>query len=308
MTEAVLDAVLSPLAVYYGDPSTIEVRMNKPRVVVTDRRGEGKQVREDQSLNLAVMKRVCKTLANRFGLRFHAETHPKLSCILPAGHRFECLVGSSVQSGISLAIRCKHPFKPEWLDFGIDDEIQSLILEAIDKSYNVIISGATNTGKTTLLNMMLATLPETRRVIAIEDTPELELGHFSDGNGLLASRGEGSGMVSWRELYDHCMRITPDHLIFGEISTENAFAALGCLNSGITGFLCTLHAESPEQALTRKFEQNIAWAGERMQNIPEYLRGLIDMVIQIRRDNDGYRRVSDIYLPKQDRYELGGGS
>ena len=305
MSEAVLDAILSPLATYYSDPATVEVRMNEPCKIVTDRRGEGKKVQEDERLVASTLKRICMTLANRFGLHFHADNSPKLSCLLPEGHRFECLVGSSVQSGLSLAIRCKHPYKPAWQDFGIDTTLQGLVRESIEKSYNIIISGATNTGKTTLLNMMLATLPASRRVIAVEDTPELELGHFSDSNGLLAARGKSMGMVSWRELYDHAMRITPDHLIFGEISTENAFAALGALNSGNRGFMCTIHAESPEQALTRKFEQNIAWAGEKMEDIPAYLRGLIDMVIQIKRDHDGYRRVSAIYMPKKDEYILG---
>src|SRR3546814_10782585 len=64
-------------------------------------------------------------------------------------------------------------------------------------------------------------------------------------------------MLDWRQLYDHLMRATPDRPIFGEISTQNAFAALAVLNAGMTGFMCSIHADSPEQAINRKFDQNI---------------------------------------------------
>src|SRR3546814_1482867 len=68
-------------------------------------------------------------------------------------------------------------------------------------------------------------------------------------------------------LYDHLMRATPDRPIFGEISTQNAFAALAVLNAGMTGFMCSIHADSPEQAINRKFDQNIAWSGAVMPKI-----------------------------------------
>ena len=67
-------------------------------------------------------------------------------------------------------------------------------------------------------------------------------------------------MLGWRQLYDHLVRVTPDHVLFGEIGTRNAFAAMAALNSGATGFMCTIHAESPRQAIHRKFEQNVAWS------------------------------------------------
>ena len=100
------------------------------------------------------------------------------------------------------------------------------------------------------------------------------------------------------------MRVTPDSVIFGEISTQNAFAALAALNSGITGFLCTIHAESPHQAIHRKFDQNIAWSGQTMPRVSEFLSELIDVVIQIRRDKHGMRRVTEIFEPRNKRYIL----
>jgi pilus assembly protein CpaF len=103
------------------------------------------------------------------------------------------------------------------------------------------------------------------------------------------------------------MRATPDHVVFGEISIQNAFAALAVLNSGITGFMCSIHAEGPKQALDRKFDQNIAWSGATMPRVPEFLHELVDVVVQIKRSADGYRRITDIYEPRADRWVLRGG-
>ena len=305
-----LREALAPLSRHYDDPTTVEIRMTRPGAVVTDRRGEGKRMVEDSDLTLATVEGIARTLGNRHGLGFNGEDRPKLSCVLPGGHRFECLVGPSVQSGLSLAIRCKHPFTPSWEQLGASEGIVRYLTEAVEGERNLIVSGATNTGKTTLLNMLLAGLPDDRRVIGVEDTPELALGRFWDGVGLLAARDGGTqstGLQTWRQLYDHCMRATPDHIVFQEISTENAFPALAALNSGVTGFMCTIHAESPHQAIHRKFDQNIAWSGETMPRVPEFLSELVDVVVQIKRDSTGYRRITDIYEPRADRFVLKDG-
>ncbi len=283
--------------------------MMRPEQIIVDRRDEGKVALPAPGLLVTVIETICKALANRHGMTFDADEMPKLSCNLPGGHRFECLLGSSVRSGISLAIRCKHPFSPSWDQIGVNDAIRDYLLAAVADKKNMIISGATNSGKTTLLNKLIGTLPDCRRVIAMEDTMELDLDKFWDGGGLLASRetDAGPGMLSWQQLYEHLVRVTPGRIVFGEISTLNAFAALGALNTGIKGFMCTIHAESPYQAIHRKFEQNIAWAGEVMPRIPEYLAELVDVVVQIRRTDDGWRRITDIYEPGNDNYVLRDG-
>lgn len=301
--------ILDPLERHYGDTRTVEIRMSQAGKVVSERRGEGKRVVDDPALDLATLERIARSLSNTNGLTFDADASPKLSCVLPGGHRFEILVGASVRSGLSMAIRCKHPFTPEWEQAGVSPTVRAYIEGAVRAEKNMIISGATNTGKTTLLNMILAGVDPERRVIAVEDTPELHIERFWDGNGLLAAReaNTGAGMLDWRQLYDHLMRITPDHILFGEISTQNAFAALAALNSGVTGFMCTIHAESPFQAIHRKFDQNIAWAGETMPRVPEFLSELVDVVVQIKRDKDGWRRVTDIWEPRNDRHVLKDG-
>ena len=307
--EILASRLLKPLSVFFENLDTVEIRMVKPEQVIIERRGEGKVAVDAEGLVLAVVETICQALANRHGLKFDPDVIPKLSCVLPGGHRFECLLGSSVRSGLSLAIRCKHPFIPTWDQLGVSDAIRGYLLAAVTDERNIIISGATNTGKTTLLNMLLDTLPEERRVIAVEDTPELHIDKFWDGVGLIAARESNAsgGLLDWRQLYDHLMRVTPDHIIFGEISTLNAFAALAALNSGVTGFMCTIHAESPHQAIHRKFDQNIAWAGDVMPRVPEFLTDLIDVVVQIKRTPDGFRQITDIFEPGRDRFILRDG-
>lgn len=184
----VMTNILAPLAAHYDDPQTIELRLGRAGVVIVERREQGKFEIDDHELGVAQIEKVCQSLANVNGLRFDADEAPKVSCVLPEGHRFECLVGSSVQSGLSLAIRCKHPFMPSWAQVGADQRVKAWLVEAVASERNIIVSGATNTGKTTLLNKLLATLPADRRVVSVEDTPELQLDRFWDGVGLLAAR------------------------------------------------------------------------------------------------------------------------
>lgn len=301
--------ILEPLAAYYDDPTTVEIRMVRPGQVIVDKRGEGKKALAAPELNLAAIEDICRALANfTGGVAFDPDTAPKLSCVLPeVRHRFECLVGPSVQGGISLAIRCKHPFTPSWDQVGAGGDVVDYLRDAVMAEKNIIISGATNTGKTTLLNKLLSFLPEDRRVIAVEDTPELQMDRFWDGVGLLAARDAKTslGMIGWDGLYDHMMRATPDHVVFGEVSIQNAFAVLAALNSGATGVMFSIHAKNAKQALDRKFDQNIAWSGASMPRVPEFLREMVDVVVQITRTTDGYRRISEIYEPRADRWVMG---
>ena len=300
--DAVLSSILKPLARYFDDNDVVEVRITKPRRIIVDRRGAGLQYYDDENLTQGCIERICRALANKHGLPFDTDTHSKVSCTIPGlQHRFECLVGASVQSGLSLTIRCKHPFSPSWAEIGADGSMQEYLYDAMASSRNIIVSGATNTGKTTLLNMLLEMVPSSRRVIGVEDTPELALGRFDQGVGLMADRDTSEvagGRMTWQQLHDHVMRSTPDHIVFGEISTENAWAALAALNSGITGFMCTIHAESPHQVIKRKFAQNIAWSGRPMKNVGKYLTGLVDCIVQLKREPNGFRRIAEIYEPR----------
>lgn len=309
----ILATVLRPLAHYYDDPKTIEVRVTRPGEVVTDRRGVGLEFHADARMTEAAIEKICHALASHHGQYYHPKKSPKLSTIIPFGrHRFEGLTGPSVATKISVAIRCKHPWKPTWEMVAPNPAIKAFLQEAVLAGKSILIAGGTNTGKTTFMNMLLDFLPLETRVITVEDTEELDVDRFRNGTPLLAEREESraqkqSVKITYREHYDHVNRITPDRILFGEISTSNAVHALNLLNSGAVGFMCSLHADSPDQALCRKFEQLIALSGHSLPNIESYLRETIDVVVQIKRRDDGMRSITDIVLPKEDRVFYRGG-
>ena len=220
--------------------------------------------RRDDNLSLAEVGHIAHPRAHRRPAVRRTRSS-EASCVLPGGHRFECLTGPSVQSGLSLAIRCKHPFRPSWSEIGATAEVASYLRRAAAAGRAIVVSGATNSGKTTLLNMLLAELPADRRVIALEDAPELHLERFADGNGLLAARegGGGDGMVGWRQLHDHLMRITPD--CAPARSRRERLCGAGA-ELGVTGFV-HIHADSPAGAAPQVREHPPG--GDALDRVPE---------------------------------------
>lgn len=305
MSNILLERLLTPLSRHYADKNVVELRAKEPLKLIVERRDLSGRIQEvdEPDLTIARIRLICRALANSRGLEFDPVAKPQLSTILPGGHRFECLLGNSVVSGLSLAIRCKHPAKVTLEDMGLPPELIGYLHTALDRQWNIAISGSTNTGKTTLLNNLLSYLPDDRRVVSAEDTPELEVSRFHNGVALLAARdaAQGAGLRTWQQLYDHKMRISPDNILFGEISTQNAFAALNVLNTGARGWLCTVHAESAELVPSR-FQENINAAGRNFPHAGEFMRRLVDLIIHIKRDPQGQRFISDIYEMKNDRY------
>lgn len=304
-----LDEMLKPLSAYYADIELEELRMVQPeQVILVYRGGEIKKL-EDKALTWKRIVYICKALANTMKLKFHVENEPNLSTTTPEGHRFECLCGPSVGKKISLLVRVKHAKEITLYDMGLCDAAIAYIQAALDRQANFIISGGSFTGKTTLLNNLLGRLPEDRRVISKEDTPELETERFWQGVALFAAREEsqGTGQRTYSQLYNHSMRASPDNIVFGEISLQNAKAALSALNTGARGFFCTVHAEGPE-LVAQRFDDNINTAGEHSGDVQEYMTRLVDIVIQIRFDeNTGQRFISELYEMKTKRYVMKGG-
>ncbi len=300
-----LDIILTPLSRHYADPKTVEVRCNEAGHVIVERRGEGKIALPAPDLTFDELDLMCTALSNMTDSAYSPRNGEKLSCVIPHHkHRFECLLGKSSREGVSLAIRCKHPFEPSWQQIGATAEVVKYLECCVLAGKNIVVSGATNTGKTTFLNKLLTFLDDQVRIIAAEDAPELELDRFMDKVGLIAARDvkNSSGLILWDALLDHINRITPDRVLFGEISNQNALAFINALISGAVGVMCTVHARSPEEALETKFVQNMALSGYSVPDIPVLLRRNVDVVVQLKRDEDGYRRISDVYEPVNDHW------
>ncbi|QUS59121.1 ATPase, T2SS/T4P/T4SS family [Pseudovibrio brasiliensis] len=309
MSDALIMKLMEPLAEFYSDPNVVEVRQMRPRKLIMEHRKADLQLIDTPNIGFTEIRRICQALANYNGLKFSEDTNSNLSVSLPERHRFECLTGPSTLNGLSMSVRCKHPFEIKFEDLGLRQMIIDYIGEAMQNQWNIAISGSTNTGKTTFLNKLLGLLPSQERVVSCEDTPELEIERFWNGSALFASRdtSQGAGLRTWPQLFDHMMRISPDRIIFSEVSVQNTFSALNALNTGAKGWMCTVHADRPEMVVER-FQNNIDWSGMTLSKpISEYFDTLVDVIFHITRFDRGVRHVTDIYEVKNDRYILKNG-
>ena len=161
---------------------------------------------------------------------------------------------------------------------------------------NILISGGTGTGKTTLLNVLSEAIPDTDRIVTIEDSAELQL--HQRHTLRLESRPpniEGEGEVSIRDLVRNSLRMRPDRIIVGEVRGAEALDMLQAMNTGHDGSLSTVHANSPRDALSR-LETMVMMAGFEipLRAIRQQISSALDLIVQIERLEDGHRRVTSI--------------
>jgi pilus assembly protein CpaF len=172
----------------------------------------------------------------------------------------------------------------------------SFLVKAIQAELNVLISGGTGSGKTTLLNALSAQIPESDRIVTIEDAAELQL-HQRHVLRLEArpSNIEGEGEIPIRELVRNSLRMRPDRIIVGEVRSAEALDMLQAMNTGHDGSLSTVHANSPRDALHRA-ETMVMMAGLELpvRAIRQQLASALDLIIHLERLEDGSRRVTHI--------------
>ncbi|MEN8237545.1 MAG: ATPase, T2SS/T4P/T4SS family, partial [Pseudomonadota bacterium] len=138
--------------------------------------------------------------------------------------------------------------------------------------------------------------PDDKRVLSVEDTRELVIPHQNQVN-YVVSRNEATPAVGYSHVIDHLMRSRPDIILAGELSIANTFPVLRLLNSGHKGFMCTLHANSPNLALDEAIPANVMLSGNPAQGVSEYLRKTVDVVIQLHRLPSGKREVTEVLFP-----------
>jgi type IV secretion system protein VirB11 len=175
-------------------------------------------------------------------------------------------------------------------------DVAGFLKSAIRQRISILISGGTSSGKTTFLNACLREIPANERIVTIEDTREVQPPHPNRVH-LLASRGnQGSASVTPPQLVETALRLRPDRIIMGELRGAEAFAFLRAVNTGHPGSLATLHADSPamafEQLTLMVMQANL---GLTPAQIKTYVRRIIPIVIQLKRDASARRYVSEIY-------------
>jgi type IV secretory pathway ATPase VirB11/archaellum biosynthesis ATPase len=297
--DAVLDAALEPLGPFFRKRDLVELSANRPGEIGMEIAGKGYVFERAPAMTLKFWEAICHALANKAGHSFDPALQPRVSTRLPGGHRFEAMMGKSVLSGLTVSIRVKRKAHASLADFGVAGDAKTEIEAAIRQGANVLISGGTSSGKTTLTNLLLPLIPADRRVLTIEDTPELDVPHHNQVNHII-SRNEANPRVGYAEVFDHAMRSRPDQILLGELSIPNAFPSLLLLNSGHRGFICTMHADSAALALEEGFYQRVALSGHDEIDpdyLARYLRRTVDLVIQVSKVGGDRRRVTELWWP-----------
>lgn len=300
----VLLAQLRPLQAYLQQKDLVELTAVQSGQVGLELAGSGYQWHDVPNLSFNYWRGLCQVLANLNGITFDLVQQPRVSTALPGGHRFEAMLGKNVQGDeLSVSIRMRRSIQLTLEDFGLKGSIKDRIIKDIQTGKTVLVSGGTSSGKTTFLNVLIPYIPEDKRVLSVEDTRELMIPHLNQVN-YIVSRNEATPYVGYSHVIDHLMRSRPDIILAGELSIANTFPILRLLNSGHKGFMCTLHANSPDLALDEAIPANVMLSGNPAQGVSEYLRKTVDVVIQLHRLPSGRREVTEVLFPIENEQTL----
>jgi len=287
-----------PIEPFLDDPTVSEVMVNGGHRIYVERQGR-LTLTEARYSSHDHLRQVIDRIVSRVGRRVD-ESSPMVDARLPDGSRVNAIVPPLSVDGPTLTIRkfSKRALTVEDLiGFGSLSPMAANFIEAcVRGKLNILVSGGTGTGKTTLLNVVSSFIPATERIVTIEDAVELRL-HQDHVVRLEArpSNVEGRGEVSIRDLVRNSLRMRPDRIIVGEVRSGEALDMLQAMNTGHEGSLSTLHANSPRDALSR-LETMVLMAGIDlpMRAIREQIGSAVDLIIQISRLRDGARKVSQI--------------
>jgi len=317
-----LRAFLSPLAPWLEDPHVTDILINRPGEVWFERVGKTLQRAPAPDLTGVSLQRLARQIAAVSHQGVNRE-YPLLAASLPDGERVQIVASPAVRDHMALAIR-KHVVADLTLDQyqhsgafdsierdGLDARIRRRLLlkrlfdardmtaffrAAVQSRCNIVISGGTASGKTTLLNALVKEVPEHERLIVIEDTPEVKLGR-SNAVGLVAVKGElGEARVGIDELLQASLRMRPDRLLVGEIRGAEAFTFLRAINTGHPGSITTVHADTPSGALDQiGFMTLQAGLTLSRAEVIDYARSVVDVIVQVARV-DNRRVVTNVVL------------
>jgi pilus assembly protein CpaF len=284
---------LGPLEPLLADPAVTEVMVNGPGRAYVERAGRLEPV--ELSLDEPGIVRLVERVVAPLGLRLDRSS-PMVDARLPDGSRLHAVIPPLAVDGPCVTIR-RFAAQPLGLDaFGVDGGAADLCRWAVVAGWNVLVAGATSTGKTTLLNALSAAIPPADRIVTIEETAELRLQqrHVVRLEARLPN-AEGVGGVSVRDLVRTALRMRPDRLVVGEVRGPEALDMLQALNTGHDGSLSTVHANGPADALTRLATLALmAGVGLPVDAIRGQIGAALDAVVFVVRSSGGVRRVESI--------------
>jgi pilus assembly protein CpaF len=300
LVQSVFDDVLGygPIDRLLRDPTINEVMVNGPHKVFVEREGKI-QLTDVQFVDEGHLRRIIDKIVSQVGRRVDEAT-PMVDARLPDGSRVNVVVHPLAIGGPFMTIRrfATDPFRVDDLvTMGTLTTQTAHFMEACVRGrLNVVVSGGTGTGKTTLLNVLSSFIPADERIITIEDAKELQL----QQPHVLALEGrppniEGKGEVRIRDLVRNALRMRPDRIVVGEVRGAEALDMLQAMNTGHDGSLTTVHSNAPRDTLSR-IETMALMAGMDLpvRVIREQMASALDLVIHLSRLRDGTRRVTHI--------------
>ena len=289
---------LGPLEELLNDPLITDIMVNGPNQTYIEKKGKLSiapiQFRDEEHL-FQIAQRICNSVGRRVD-----QTTPLADARLKDGSRVNVIVPPLSLKGTAISIR-KFSAKPITLDMmakggSMSDKMATALKIAGACRFNIVISGGTGSGKTTMLNALSKMIDPGERVLTIEDAAELRLQqpHWLPLETRPANL-EGQGEITIRDLVKNALRMRPDRIILGEIRGQECFDLLAAMNTGHDGSMCTLHSNSPREALGRM--ENMVMMGDikiPKEAISRQIADSVDLIVQVKRLRDGSRRVTDV--------------
>ncbi len=287
-----------PIDRYLRDESVTEVMVNGPSRIYIERHGQIDRAPETFA-DEAHLRRIVDKIVSQVGRRIDEST-PMVDARLPDGSRVNAVAHPLSIGGPFLTIRkfSERPLTmPDLIRSGTVTPAAATFLQAcVTGRLNMIVSGGTGTGKTTLLNVLSDSIGERERIVTIEDAKELQLqqDHVLPMEARPANI-EGKGQVTIRDLVRNALRMRPDRIIVGEVRGGEALDMLQAMNTGHDGSLTTVHANTTRDVMAR-IETMTLMAGFDlpMRAIRDQIASALDIIVQLSRMRDGSRRVTHI--------------
>ncbi|TWB11686.1 type IV secretion system protein VirB11 [Rhizobium sp. ERR 1071] len=319
----VVRELLLPLSRFLKDTSLYEIVVNRPGEVLTEGM-EGWRRHALPDLSFEKLMRLARAIAS-YSNQAIDEARPILSATLPDEERIQIVVPPATSKGtVSVTIR-----KPSSVTLTLDDlergelfsnvsssnrhsessdarldkilkagDYATFLRAAVLARKNIIISGATGSGKTTLSKALIRHIPEHERIISIEDTPELVISQPNHVKLFYSKGGQGLAKISAKDLLESCLRMRPDRILLQELRDGSAFYYIRNVNSGHPGSITTVHADSAALALeqlTLLVKESEGGRDLERGDVRSLLKVAVDIIVQCRRI-DGKFRVSEIYF------------
>jgi pilus assembly protein CpaF len=287
-----------PLERLLADPSVSEIMVNGPKDIWIERAGRLSETPLTFT-DASHLRRIITKMVGQIGRRID-ESSPLVDARLPDGSRLNAIIPPLSLSGPLLTIRkfAQNRFAlSELIEIGtLSNESAEFLENCIRAQLNILVSGGTGSGKTTFLNALSAAIPDSDRIVTIEDAAELQLAQRHVIR--LESRPkniEGEGEITIRDLVRNALRMRPDRIIVGEVRGAEALDMLQAMNTGHEGSLSTVHANSPRDALNR-LETMVLMAGYELplRAIRSHVSSALELVVQLDRLDDGSRRIVEI--------------